>query len=148
MGLKEKINEISDYFRGIEYFNDALIVKAAFPPQLNVIGNEEKGIKVAQSDDGLWYYFGDKNNIEIEDIFDWIKTTVYVYEEAKKKAALYKAKCDELKQIFGNTSYDKLETLQFVFDEKKPSSKRGGRRKKKSEESTQNENNETDKEEQ
>ena len=119
MSLQERINEIGDYFRGIESYNDALIVKAAFPPAVTVMGNDEKGIKVTQSEDGLWYYYGNKNSLNIEDVFDLIKTTVYVYEEAKKKADLYKQKCEELKNLFGVTPYEELVTIQFVTKKKK-----------------------------
>lgn len=113
------INEIGDYFRGIDYFNDALIVKVALPEQVTVIGNEQLGIKVAKSEDGLWYYYGDKNTVEIEDILDLVKTTVKVYEEAKKKAKLYRAKCEELKAIFADANIEDLETLTFEFAKKK-----------------------------
>jgi len=134
--LKDNINDIADYFRGLDYYNDALMVKVQFPPQVTVMGDESKGIKVTKSqEDGLWYYYANKNDVEVEDIFDLIKTTVYVYEEAKKKAQLYRAKCDELKEIFGSTPYEQLLTLSFVYKSKKKPT-----RKKKKEETNETQN--------
>lgn len=141
MTLKENIELIKDYFRGIDYYNDALIVKASFPSQLTPIANEELGIKVTKSEDGLYYYYADKNKVEIEDIFSLIQNTVSVYEEARKKATLFKAKCEELKELFGVNSLERMETLYFAFSEptiKKVKEKRKYTRKKK-EENNENE---------
>lgn len=119
MSLKENIEAINAYFRGIDYFNDALIVKVELPDKINVYEDDEKGIKVTRSDDGLFYYYGDKNKVEFEDIVSLIKETVAVYEDARKKAAMFKMKCEELKEIFATSSIDVLETLTFTFAEKK-----------------------------
>ena len=128
MDFQKRIEKIGEYFKGIDYFNDALMVKVQFPKQVTVSGDAEKGISVAQAEDGLWYYYGNKHEVNIEDIFDLIDTTVYVYEEAKKKAELYKMKCEELRDIFGTTPYEKLVTLEFVF--KSPKKTRSPKKKK------------------
>ena len=117
MSLRERIDEIKDYFCGIDYFNDALMVKVKYPKQVNAIGNDELGIKVTKGEDDIVYYYGNKNEIEIEDVFDLIKTTVKIYEEAKLKAALYRAKCEELKDIFGTKTLSELDGLYFGFSE-------------------------------
>lgn len=142
MTLKENIELIKDYFRGIDYYNDALIVKASFPSQLTPIANEELGIKVTKSEDGLYYYYADKNKVEIEDIFSLIQNTVSVYEEARKKATLFKAKCEELKELFGVNSLEKMETLYFAFS--KPTTINKVREKRKYTRKKKEENNENE----
>lgn len=116
MSLKDRIKDIEQYFRGIDYYNDCIMVKASFPDKITVVGSEELGIKVTKSEDGIWYYYGNKNEVEIEDIFDLIQSTIRVYEEAKQKATLFRAKCEELKEMFATNPLDKLETLYFGFN--------------------------------
>ena len=57
--------EIKDYFCGIDYFNDALMVKVKYPKQVNAIGNDELGIKVTKGEDDIVYYYGNKKLYEL-----------------------------------------------------------------------------------
>lgn len=115
--LKESIKNIEQYFRGIDYFNDAVMVKCELPDKLSIVEDIDKGIKATKGDDGLIYYYGNKNEVEIEDIFALIETTIHVYEEAKEKAALFRIKCEELKALFANTDLKQLNSLYFAFSE-------------------------------
>lgn len=115
--LKDSIKKIETYFRGIDYYNDAIMVKCELPKKISVIEDIEKGIKVTHDENGLTYYYGNKNDVEIEDIFTLIETTIQVYEEARAKAILFREKCEELKKLFAETDLDKLKTLYFNFSE-------------------------------
>lgn len=139
--IKEQIKGIENYFVGIDCYNDCIMVKVKYPQQITSFGSDELGIKVTV-DDGITYYYGDKNNVEIEDIFSLIHSTVKVYEEAKKKAELFKLRCSELKEIFGKTNLETLKTLEFKFNnsvssEENVKPKRKYTRKIKKEENTE-----------
>ena len=116
MSLKERINGISQYFRGIEYQGGLLIVKVQLPNKITPYGSKDEIIKVTQSeDDGLWYYYADADLVDEDAIFTLIEETVKVYEEAKAKVVLMKQKIEELRDLFANNSLEKLNTLYFDF---------------------------------
>lgn len=118
MTLKERINKISSYFRGIDYQGGLLIVKVQYPQKITPNGSDDEIIKVTYSeDDGLWYYYADCDLIDEEAIFTLIENTVKVYEEAKAKVTLMKEKIEQLRDLFASTPLDKLNALYFAFSE-------------------------------
>lgn len=138
MSLKDRINKISEYFRGIDYQGGLFIVKVAYPNKIEPKGSEDELIKVTFSeDDGLWYYYADAEIVNEDSIFDLIEDTIKTYEEAKKKIVLIKEKIEELREIFANNPLERLQTLYFGFNEnveiKKPK-----RQRRKKENKTEN----------
>ena len=77
------------YFRGIEMYNDALMVKVAYP----------NNWKAYPSDDGKI------NNIK-----------GHINQDIILKLKLLKDKVEELKELFQMTSYDDLLNLHFVIE--------------------------------
>ena len=138
MALKDRLNKISSYFKGIDYQGGLLIIKVSFPEQVTPVGSEDELIKVTHSDDGLWYYYGDADLVDEDSIFDLIENTVSIYEEAKQKVTLLKAKVNELRELFANTPLKDLERLRFVIAEETTTDKpkRQYNRKKKNMEET------------
>lgn len=130
--LQDKINALKPYFRGIEMFNDALIVKMQYPPKWKSYGTTDERIKTAndERDPNLVYYYGDSNNTSYEEIFALIEETVKVNQDMKLKLALLKEKFDELKELFSSKSYEELKTLEFHFQEPKKAKRRYTKRKK------------------
>lgn len=123
--LQDEILSISEYFRGIEYFNEALIVKVIFPQRWQVYPSKEGNIKPAQGGDtqGEYYYYGNMNAVSLDDIFSLIKETITANKDAELKIHLLNSKIDELKELFKAKSYEELLTLRFAFDEKKKEAK-------------------------
>ena len=136
--LQDEILKLRDYFRGIEYFNDAIIVKVNFPLKWQVFPTPDGNIKPARSDNsqGEYYYYGDMNKVSLDDIFGLIKETIEANKDAELKIQLLSSKMNELKELFKTTPYEELLTLSFYTDKKtkeeKP--KRKYTRKKKKEE--------------
>lgn len=137
--LQDEIMKLGDYFRGIEYFNEALIVKVNFPTRWQVYPSANGNIKPAKSEKttGEYYYYGDMNKVSLDEIFAIIKETIEANKDAELKIHLLNEKVNELKELFKRESYEKLLGLKFVIEEmkaKKP--KRKYTKKKKVEEVT------------
>ena len=134
--LQDEIMKLGDYFRGIEYYNDALIVKVNFPPRWQVYPSKDGNIKPAKSESnaGEYYYYGNMNKVSLDDIFGVIKETIEANKDAELKIGLLNDKIAELKDLFRSTPYDKLVNLKYVIEEKKEKPKRKYTKKKKAEE--------------
>lgn len=136
--LQDEIMKLGDYFRGIEYYNDALIVKVNFPPRWQVYPSSDGNIKPAKSErvQGEYYYYGDMNKVSLDDIFGVIKETIEANQDAELKIQFFNEKMNELKEIFKKTSYEELLNLKFIIEEKKPEKpkRKYTKRKKKEEE--------------
>lgn len=135
--LQDEIMKLGDYFRGIEYFNEALIVKVNFPQRWQVYSSKDGNIKPAKSEKaaGEYYYYGNMNIVTLDDIFGLIKETIEANKDAELKIQLLNEKANELKELFKTTPYEKLLGLKFIIEEvkeKKP--KRKYTKKKKEEE--------------
>jgi phosphoenolpyruvate carboxylase len=133
--LQERMNDLTPYFRGIEVYNTALIVKVAFPSNWKYFKSADDRIKVAPSDDDptIIYYYADSSDTTYEDLFDMIEETIKVNQDAILKLKLLKEKVEELRELFSNHTYDELQNLSF--DLKKPTKRKGnGTRKKAKEE--------------
>ena len=137
--LQDEIMKLGDYFRGIEYFNDALIVKVNFPPRWQVYPSADGNIKPAKSEktQGEYYYYGDMNKVSLDDIFGIIKETIDANKDAELKIQLLNSKMAELEDIFRKNPYEKLLNLKFTIEEvKQDKPKRKYTKKKKKEEIT------------
>ena len=119
--LQDEIMMLGDYFRGIEYFNDALIVKVNFPPRWQVYPSVDGSIKPAKSEKsvGEYYYYGDMNKVSLDDIFSLIKETIDANKDAESKIQLLNEKVTELKELFKRETFDRLSNLKFVIEEPK-----------------------------
>lgn len=122
--IEEYIKELGEYFEGIERFNKALIVKIIFPEKWGVYPSEDGKIKPAKSDSNPqeYYYYGDSDNVKLEDIFQLIIETKKMNESVVNKVKLLKEKIEELKEFFKDKDIKELETLQFIT--KKPKKKK------------------------
>lgn len=149
--MQERIEGMKPYFRGIEMYNDALIVRTIFPNKWRVFGSDDEKIKVAQSEDSQneYFYYADGNESSYDDIFDVIEQTIKINQETTLKLSLLKEKVEELKELFSMHSYEELKNLSFVTnktDSTKPKRKYT-KKKKTSQEALKEENNEEKNEE-
>lgn len=137
--LQERMSEMKPYFRGIEMYNEALMVKVIYPNKWKAYPSKDGRIKVtpSESDPNMTYYYADSNDTTYEDMFDLVEETIKANTDIILKLKLLRDKYEELKELFSEKTYDELTTLKFVFDDitgKKP--KRKYTKKKKQEEST------------
>ena len=134
--LQDEIIKLGDYFRGIEYFKNAIIVKVIFPLRWQVFPTPDGLIKPAKSEttQGEYFYYGDMNSVSLDDIFALINETIEANKDAELKIQLLNTKINELKELFKTTPYESLTNLKFVMEvEKKEKPKRKYTKKKKTE---------------
>ena len=129
------MNAIKTYFRGIEMYNEALMVKVVFPKKWRVYPSKDERIKVTVNDSGtMMYYYADSNNTTYDEIFDLIEETIKTNEDVILKLDLLKSKVEELRELFSRLSYDELKTLKFVTEKVKETKPKRKYNKKKKEE--------------
>jgi hypothetical protein len=130
--LQERMSDMKPYFRGIEMFNEALMVKVVMPANWKCYPSADGRIKVtpSDSDPNMTFYYADSNNTSYEDMFDLIEETIKANKDIGLKLELLKDKVNELRELFQVTPYDELVNLRFVF-EKQEKPKRKYTKKKK-----------------
>ena len=115
------------HFRGIEMYNEALMVKVVFPNNWKAYPSNDNRIKVTPSDDGrMTYYYADSKDTTYDEMFDLIEETIKANNDIVLKLKLLKEKVEELKELFSRLPYEELQTLKFVtesFEKDKPKRK-------------------------
>ena len=118
--LQERMNDMKPYFRGIEMYNEAIMVKVAYPNKWKAYPSEDGRIKItpSDSDPNLTYYYADSKDTTYEEMFDLVEQTIKANQDIVLKLKLLRDKVEELKELFQNTPYDDLLNLQFVINKK------------------------------
>ena len=118
--LQERMNDMKPYFRGIEMYNEAIMVKVAYPNKWKAYPSEDGRIKItpSDSDPNLTYYYADSKDTSYEEMFDLVEQTIKANQDIVLKLKLLRDKVEELKELFQNTPYDDLLNLQFVVGKK------------------------------
>lgn len=123
LNLQDRIYSIEEYFRGIEMYNECLIVKVMFPQRWNVSNSSDNSIKVTPSESipNEYFYYADSNEHDFDDIFDLIEATISGNKNTFLKLELLKEKVEELRELFSDADipYERLMTLKFVLEEPK-----------------------------
>ncbi len=116
--LQDRMNDMKPYFRGIEMYNEALMVKVMYPNRWKAYPSADGRIKVTEGDNdkSLTYYYGDSKDTTYEDMFDLIEETIKANNDIVLKLQLLKTKVEELKELFSQLPYDELKTLKFVTE--------------------------------
>lgn len=109
------------YVRGIEMYNEALIVKVMYPSKWQAYPSKDEKIKVAPSDinPNESYYYASSENTTYDEMLDLIEETIKVNSETALKIKLLAEKIEELKELFSAKDYDELLSLTFSFDKPK-----------------------------
>jgi hypothetical protein len=131
--LQDRMNDMKPYFRGIEMYNEALMVKVVFPNNWKAYPSNDNRIKVTPSDDGrMTYYYADSKDTTYDEMFDLIEETIKANNDIVLKLKLLKEKVEELKELFSRLPYEELQTLKFVtesFEKDKPKRKYSKKKK-------------------
>ena len=108
------------YFRGVEMFNEALIVKVIYPSKWQAYPSKDNRIKVTPSDSNPneSYYYASSEDTTYDDMFDLIEETIKINSETALKLKLLAQKVEELKELFSERSYEDLLTMTFAFENK------------------------------
>ena len=140
--LQDRMNDMKPYFRGIEMYNEAIMVKVVFPNKWKAYPSDDGRINVtpSENDPNMTYYYADSNNTTYEDMFDLIEETIKANNDIVLKLKLLKEKGEELKELFSQLSLEELKTLKFVTEKVKTEKpKRKYTKKKKEAEKPQEE---------
>ena len=119
--LQERMNDMKPYFRAIEVYNNALMVRVIFPSNWKVYDRQDSVIKVTPSETNAneVIYYADSAEATYEDIFDLVEETIKANQDIVLKLKLLKDKVEELKEMFSRLPYEELVTLEFVTQAKK-----------------------------
>jgi hypothetical protein len=132
--LQERMDGMRPYFRAIEVYNDALMVRVVLPSSWKIYPSQDGKIKVTPSEANAneAIYYADCNEASYEDIFDLVEETIKNNKDIVSKLKLLKEKVEELKELFSRHSFEELQTLKFEITEtKKEKPKRKYTKKKK-----------------
>lgn len=135
--LQERMDDMKPYFRAIEVYNRALMVRVVFPSNWKVYPSANDTIKVTSSETNAneVIYYADSSEATYEDMFDLVEETIKANQDIVLKLKLLKDKVEELKELFSKLTYEELSTLKFVTDKpKEVKPKRKYTKKKKVEE--------------
>ena len=138
--LQDRMNDMKPYFRGIEMYNEALMVKVVMPANWKCYPSADGRIKVTPSDTdpNMTFYYADSSNTSYEDMFDLIEETIKANKDILLKLKLLREKVEELKETFSMHTYEELQTLKFVLEgTEKSKAKRKYTKKKKDDEKQQ-----------
>ena len=120
MTLTEYIARLGEYFRSVDTYNDAFIVKVMFPSQWVAESSSDGRIRVVRSETNNyeWFFYCDTSKgVSIEEVFDFIIDTITYNTDMKAKIDLLKVKVEELKEFFADRTLEELMTLQFVTNQ-------------------------------
>ena len=132
--LQQRMDEMKPYFRAIEVYNDALMVRVVMPSNWKIYPSADGKIKVTPSETNTneAIYYADCHDASYEDIFDLVEETIKNNRDIVSKLKLLKEKVEELKELFSTHSFEELQTLRFELSEaKKEKPKRKYTKKKK-----------------
>lgn len=116
--LQERMRDMAPYFRGIDMYNEALIVRVVYPNKWKAYNSSDGLIKAAPSEDNkneIWYYANSKD-CDFDTIFNLVEETIKANNEIHLKLELLKEKIEELKELFSKKPYEELTTMRFIFD--------------------------------
>ena len=99
--LQERMNDMKPYFRGIEMYNEALIVRVIFPSKWKAYNSNDGRIKATPSENvaNEYYYYANSENTSYEDMFDLIEETIKANNDIVLKMKLLRDKVEELKEL-------------------------------------------------
>ena len=117
--LQSRMDEMKPYFRAIEVYNDALMVRVVLPSSWKIYPSADGKIKVTPSETNAneAIYYADCHEASYEDIFDLVEETIKNNRDIVSKLKLLKEKVEELKELFSTHSFEQLQTLRFEIGE-------------------------------
>ena len=76
------MNDMRAYFRGIEMYNEAIMVKVAYPNKWKAYPSDDGRIKVtpSETDPNVTYYYADSKDTTYEEMFETLDNTETLFE--------------------------------------------------------------------
>ena len=126
--MQNRINNIKDYFRGLEICDGIVIVKIVYPnkwiiPSLELLDELFK-VKVVENKQEAGYFYCCEIINGVNPTFDAVDFTIEFNLNLEEKSELLKEKVSELKNLFAEKPIEVLRTIEFKYSEKKPKTKK------------------------
>lgn len=115
--IQERLNELRPYVVGIRYLQgiqlvDAVLKEGWAVPESQIIQRER-----VDGDENYYMFFSNNEDIDIDDLLDFVQEIINLNIEREKKYELLKSKVAELQKIFKENTLTKLQKLKFTFNE-------------------------------
>jgi hypothetical protein len=115
--IHERLNALRPYVIGIRYLQgiqlvDAVLKEGWTVPESQLIQRER-----VDGEENYYMFFSDGEDIDIDDLLDYVQEVINLNIEREKKYELLKVKVAELQKIFKDSSLSKLQRLKFTFNE-------------------------------
>lgn len=130
MNLQDIMVKLAEYSVGCRIMDGYFLINITYNENWNVIPPENDKIEFAQKN-GVSYYMAMINEVSFEEVFNSIKETIDYNIDLQKKVNLFKAKVDELQEIFAKEDLDTLRTISFEYNKKKEKRKYVRKKEKK-----------------
>jgi hypothetical protein len=115
--IQKTLDALQPYVIGIRYVDGLPVVDTVFKDGWTV--PESNLVTKVKGNEDLNYYmiFSEKDGIGLDELLEYVDTTIKSNIEKEKKQELLKEKVNELKEVFKKTSLTKLKKLIFTFNE-------------------------------
>lgn len=129
--MQNRINKIKEYFKGFNITDGIAYVHVSFQkgwqiPDSNIL-KSEFNTNVASDDTGVYFFTQYENGINL--LFDAADFVIEFNKDLEEKTELFKAKVDELRELFTTSTLDELKTLVISIPKVAKSKNRGSKRK-------------------
>ncbi len=115
--IQERLNALRPYVIGIRYLQgiqlvDAVLKEGWTVPESQIIQKER-----VDGDENYYMFFSNNEDIDIDDLLDYVQEVIDLNIEREKKYELLKSKVAELQKIFKENTLSRLQKLKFTFNE-------------------------------
>lgn len=115
--IQERLNALRPYVIGIRYLQGIQLVDAILKEGWTVPDSQLIQKEKVDGEENYYMFFSDKDDIDIDDLLDYVQEIINLNIEREKKYDLLKEKVVELQKIFKDNSFTKLQRLKFTFNE-------------------------------
>lgn len=115
--IQERLNELRPYVVGIRYLQGIQLVDAIFNKGWTVPESKIIQVERVDGDENYYMFFSSNNDIDVDDLLDYVQEIIKLNIEREKKYELLKLKAAELQKIFQENTLSKLQKLRFTFVE-------------------------------
>jgi hypothetical protein len=117
MMIKERLNNLRPYVRGVRFVKDMAVVDVVFKDGWDVYENSIVTYKPSKSSKNYFMFFPmDQESSDFDLLLDHIEDIIESNIERENKLVLLKAKVEELKVLFDSKPLTELERLKFKFE--------------------------------
>jgi len=114
--MQEKLNKLRPYVTGIRFVKDLPVVDLILREGWNIFESDTVSYKPSNNNVNYFMVFPKNPEDGIDMVLEHVERILEVNIEKEKKLILLKAKIEELKVLFTNTSLVKLERLKFNIE--------------------------------